>query len=189
MRGTGDPERGKSRIRSIVFIHGIEELEAEVLSAGFVPSTGEAILSVRLVFKLNAGIHRVRSSASARRRTSSQGTPADSPAITRRARRSISAAHAASTSAGFSVSASSRLARSSAATSARSATGKAKASRRTSCAREFMKPFYTLARQPTSRWRRRRRTDRPRRSLLRAVERNRCAVGPASEAQRTSSVL
>ena len=177
MRGTGDPERGKSRIRSIVFIHGIEELEAE------------AILSVRLVFKLNAGIHRVRSSASARRRTSSQGTPADSPAITRRARRSISAAHAASTSAGFSVSASSRLARSSAATSARSATGKAKASRRTSCAREFMKPFYTLARQPTSRWRRRRRTDRPRRSLLRAVERNRCAVGPASEAQRTSSVL
>ena len=44
-----------------------------------------------LVFKLNGGIHRVRSSASARRRTSSQGTPADSPAITRRARRSISA--------------------------------------------------------------------------------------------------
>jgi hypothetical protein len=82
------------------------------------------------------------------RRTSSQGTPADSPAITRRARRSISPAHAASTSARFSVSASSRLARSSAATSARSAIGNVRASRRSSFAREVMWPFYTRATQP-----------------------------------------
>ena len=123
------------------FIHSIEELEAEVLSPGFVPSTGKAVLDIRLVFKLNARIHRFRSSASARRRTSSHGTPADSPAITLRARLSISAAHAASTSAGFSVSASSRLARSSAATSARSATGNVRASRRSSCARDVTNPF------------------------------------------------
>ena len=124
-------------------IHGVEELEAEVYSTTFVPTTGGAILNVRFVFKANAWIHRFGSSASARRRTSSQGTPTDSPAITRRARRSISAAHAASTSARFSVSAASRLASNSAATSARSAIGNARASRRTACTREVMRPFYT----------------------------------------------
>jgi hypothetical protein len=57
-----------------------------------------------------------------RLRTSSQGSPADSSDSTRRARRSISAAQAASTSAGFSTD-SSRLASSSRATSARSSGG------------------------------------------------------------------
>jgi len=149
-RHARDEESGTRQLEDSVdgFIHRIEELEAEMLSPGFVPSTGEAILNIRLVFKLNAGIQRFRSSASARRRTSSQGTPADSPAITLRARLSISAVHAASTSARFSVSASSRLARSSAATSARSATGNVRASRRSSCAREDMRPFYTRATQP-----------------------------------------
>ncbi len=128
-------------------VNGVEELQSEVLSAIFVPSTGQAIFGVRLVLKANVGIHRRRSSASARRRTSSQGTPMDSPAMTRRARRSISAAQAASTSAACSASASSRLARSSAATSARSSRGNARASRRSCCARDGVQPFYTGDRQ------------------------------------------
>ena len=142
-RHARDEESGTRQLEDSVdgFIHCIEELEAEMRSPPFVPSAGEAILNIRLVFKLNAGIHRFRSSASARRRTSSQGTLADSPAITLRARLSISAAQAASTSARFSASASSRLARSSAATSARSATGNARASRRSSCARDVMWPL------------------------------------------------
>lgn len=129
-------------------VNGIEELDAQALPALFVPSAGEPVLGVGFVLKTNARIHRRRNSDSARRRTSTQGIPAVSPAITRRARRSISAAHAASTSAGSSAAASSRLARSSAARSARSLTGRAIASRRSSCARGDMKPFYTSTRQP-----------------------------------------
>lgn len=124
-------------------VNGIEELDAQVLSSRLVPSTGDAVFGVRLVVKPNARIHRWRSSASARRRTSSQGTPPDSSARARRARRSISAAQAASTSAGRSAAASSRLANNSAATSARSSRGRAKASRRRSCARDVIRPFYT----------------------------------------------
>ena len=60
--------------------------------------------------------------------TSSQGTPSDSPARTRRARRSISAAQAPSTSSSLSAGCSSRLASSSAATSARSVWGSFRAS-------------------------------------------------------------
>ena len=131
-------------------VNGVEELDAQVLTSSLVPSTGEAVLSVRLVVKADERIHRRRSSASARRRTSSQGAPADSSARARRARRSISAAQAASTSAGRSAAASSRLARSSAATSARSSRGSAKASRSRSCARDDMHPFYT-DRQPNTR--------------------------------------
>ena len=81
-------------------VNGIEELDAQVFPALFVPSTGEAILGIRFVLESNGRIHFRRRSASARRRTSSQGIPAVSAVITRRARRSISAAQAASTSAG-----------------------------------------------------------------------------------------
>lgn len=128
-------------------VNGVEELDAQALSPSLVPSAGKAVFGVRLVVKANTRIHRWRSSASARRRTSSQATPTDSSARARRARRSISAAQAASTSAGRSAAASSRLANSSAATSARSSRGSARASRRTSCARDVIRPFYT-DRQP-----------------------------------------
>ncbi len=60
--------------------------------------------------------------------TSCHGSPADSPVRTRRARRSISAAHAFSTAVGSSSGSSSRLASSSAATSARSLCGSLRAS-------------------------------------------------------------
>jgi hypothetical protein len=60
--------------------------------------------------------------------TSSQGVPGDSPARTLRARRSISAAHAFSSSCGSSVNSSSRLASNSAAMSARSRRGSLRAS-------------------------------------------------------------
>ena len=123
-------------------VNGVQKLDTEVYATSFIPSSCSAVFSVRLVVKANAGIHRCRSSASARRRTSSQGTPPDSSANARRARRSISVAQAASTSPGCSTAASSRLARSSAATSARSSRGNASASRSTSCARDGMRPFY-----------------------------------------------
>ncbi len=123
-------------------VDGVEELDAEVLPAFLVVSTGEAVLGVRFVFKSNARVHRRRNSSSARRRTSCHDTPADSPASTRLALRSISAAHAASTSAGSSTAASSRLASNCAATSARSSTGRASASRRSSCARGDMSSVY-----------------------------------------------
>jgi hypothetical protein len=122
-------------------INGVQKLDTEVNATSFIPSSRSAVFSVRLVVKANAGI-RCRSSASARRRTSSQGTPPDSSASARRARRSISVAQAASTSPGCSTAASSRLARSSAATSARSSRGNASASRSTSCARDGIRPFY-----------------------------------------------
>jgi len=120
-------------------VNGVEELQTEVRSPIFGPATCQTLFSVRLVLTANLRIHRRCSSASARRRTSSQGTPADCPDITRRAGRSISAAQAASTSAGCSASASSRLAKSSAATSARSSRGRASASRRSACARDGMR--------------------------------------------------
>ena len=119
----------------------VEEFNPKVRATAFIPSTGVTVLRVRLVLKANARGHRLRNSASARLRTSSQGMPSDSPAMTRRARLSISAAHAASTSALSSAPASSRLARSSAATSARSSIGNVRASRRRSCAREVIWPF------------------------------------------------
>lgn len=129
-------------------VHRIEELKAESRSTPFIPPTGVAVFRVSLILESNAGVHRFCNSASARRRTSSHGVPDDSPAITRRARFSISSAHAASTSAMSSVGASSRLARSSAATSARWLIGRVSASRSSSCARSGMAPFYIRARQP-----------------------------------------
>jgi hypothetical protein len=76
-----------------------------------------------------------------RSRTSSQGSPADSSARTRRARRSNSFAQAACTTAGSSAGGSSRLANSSAATSARSSGGRVSASRSKACARLVMDLF------------------------------------------------
>ena len=148
---SADPGTGERHRYDLIncCVNGIEELDAQVISPSLVPTAGEAVFGVRLVVKADARIHRLRSSASARRRTSSQATPLDSSARARRARRSISAAQAASTSAGRSAAASSRLANSSAATSARSSRGSAKASRRTSCARDVMRPFYT-DRQPNT---------------------------------------
>lgn len=141
---------GAGHLRNLIDrgIDGIKELNAQVVAVLLIPAAGTPILGVRFILEPNARIHCRRSSASARRRTSSHGTPAVSPVITRRARRSISSAQAASTSAGSAAAASSRLARSCAATSARSFTGNAKASRRSSCARGDIKPFYTPSRWP-----------------------------------------
>ena len=116
----------------------IEEFCTESTPVLFIPSSGGAVLGVGLVLETNRRTHRFRNSASARRRTSSQGMPDDSPASTRRARLSISAAHAVSRSA-RSVRGSSKLESSSAATSARSSTDHPRASRRNSCAREGMR--------------------------------------------------
>ena len=119
-------------------VHFIEELQAEPGLSDVVPSARLAVLGVGFVLKPDDRRHGLRSAASARARTSSQGIPWDSPAITRRARRSISAAHAASTSAGSSSWSASRLASNSAATLARSSIGRASAWRRRSCAREVI---------------------------------------------------
>ncbi len=124
-------------------VDGVKELHAQPDSMTLVPAAGLAVLRVGLVLKPNAGIHRLSNSAWARARTSSQGIPRDSPAITRRARLSISAAQAASTSAGSSAETSSRLAKSSAATPARSSIGSSSASRISACARDVIERFYT----------------------------------------------
>ncbi len=116
----------------------VEELQSKTGPPPFVPAASRTVLGIGLILEPNLQVHGLRSSASARRRTSSQGMPADSPDITRRARRSISAAHAASTSAMSSLPTSSKLASNSAATSARWSIGNDNASRRTSCARDVM---------------------------------------------------
>ena len=89
------------------------------------------LLELFLGFRLDEqrSSHSLARRSSRRCRTSSQGRPADSPASTRRPRRSISMAQAfsaASRSSGTSLS--SRLSSSSAATSARSLTGSRRAS-------------------------------------------------------------
>ena len=121
-------------------VDGVEKLEAESRSPVLIPSSSRTVLSFGFVFESNAWVHDLRRSASARRLTSSQGMPDESPASTRRARLSISEAQAASTSAS-SVSVPSRLASNSAATSARSSMGNAKASRRSACARSVIRSF------------------------------------------------
>ena len=93
-------------------IDGVEEFNSQAGSTAFIPTSGIAVLGVSLVLEANVECHRLRNSATARLRTSSHGMPSDSPAITRQARLSISAAQAASTSALFSAPASSRLAKS-----------------------------------------------------------------------------
>ena len=95
-------------------------------------TTGRRVeLFAGLVLRPKRLFHRFVRFASVRRRTSSQAVPLDSPRRTLRARRSISEAHAASTSA-FSSGAASRLSSSSTATLARSAGASFKASSRTS---------------------------------------------------------
>ena len=132
-------------------INLIEELDSEACLLVIVPATSLTVFGVGLVLEADGRVHGLRRAASARARTSAQGTPCPSPVITRRARLSISAAHAASTSAGFSAASPSRLARSSAATLARSSTGRVNASRRRPCALEVIQAFYAPLGRPTSR--------------------------------------
>ena len=80
-------------------VDGVEELETEAHSPLFIPSSSRLVFSFGLVLESNSWVHDLRRSASARRLTSSQGVPEESPARTRRARRSISEAQAASSSA------------------------------------------------------------------------------------------
>jgi len=122
-------------------IDGFEEFGTEPGPLLFVPQGGLFEFSGSFGLVSEGTVHLSANRRATRARTSSHGSPADSPAITRLARRSISRAHAASIAAGSIVVGSSRLARSSAATSARSSVGKAKASRRSSCARDVMWPF------------------------------------------------
>ena len=122
-------------------IDGFEEFGTEPGSLVVVPDGRCLKFSGGFRLDSEGAGHRSANRRATRARTSSHGSPADSPAITRLARRSISRAHAASIAAGSIVVGSSRLARSSAATSARSSVGKAKASRRSSCARDVMWPF------------------------------------------------
>ena len=121
-------------------VYRVEELGAQSGSLVVVPAGGSAVFLFCLVFKPDGAAHRRRNSSSARRLTSSQGVPADWPERIRRARRSISAAQAVSTSC-MSLSASSRLASNSAATSARSSAGSVRASRRSCCVREVIAAF------------------------------------------------
>jgi hypothetical protein len=124
-------------------INCFEELKAEPRSSAFVPDG--RLFKLGGGFKLGSegAVHWSANRRATRARTSSHGSPTDSPAITRRARPSISRAHAASTAAASVVAGSSRLARSSAATPARSSTGRVNASRSSACARSVTPSFYT----------------------------------------------
>jgi hypothetical protein len=54
-------------------------VDAQAHNALLVPPAAGSILGVGLVLKASGLLHRLRSSASARRRTSSQGMPSDWP--------------------------------------------------------------------------------------------------------------
>ena len=108
-----------------------EEPLSQTGTAFFVPPGGVIELLAGLVLRPERLFHRFVRFASVRRRTSSQAVPLDSPRRTLRARRSISAAHAASRSV-LSSGAASRLSSSSAATLARSSGSSFRASSRTS---------------------------------------------------------
>ncbi len=112
-------------------IHRGEKPVSQVRPALFVPPGGVIELFGSFVLRPKRLLHRFVRFASVCRRTSSQEAPLDSPRRTLRARRSISAAHATSTSA-FSSGLPSRLSRSSAATLARSSGPSFIASSRTS---------------------------------------------------------
>ncbi len=132
-------------------VNGFEKLAAQSDSLPVVPNGRLFKLRGRFGFDSEGAVHWSANRWAMRRRTSSHGSPSDSPANTRLARRSISRAHAASTAAASLVGGWSRLARSSAATSARSSTGRARASRSSSCARLVMESFYTRPPQPRQR--------------------------------------
>ena len=63
-------------------IDGIEELDAKAISATLIPTAGLPVLGIGLILEVDRRTHRLRSSASARARTSSHGIPCDSPDIT-----------------------------------------------------------------------------------------------------------
>lgn len=123
-------------------IDGFQKLSAKPWMFAVVPTTG--CVELRLGFWLDSErpVHRFARLRAIRPRTSSHGSPFDSPLSARRARRSISRAQAACTAASSAGAGSSRLASSSAATSARSSRGSAKASRKRSWDRAVMTPFY-----------------------------------------------
>src|SRR5439155_6775375 len=109
------PQRDRVVVRGI---DGLEEFLTESCSLALVPEGG--------VFKFVGSFgfgtefdHRSANRRATRARTSSHGSPDDSPDMTRRARRSISRAHAVSMASRSIVGGSSRLASSSAAMSAR----------------------------------------------------------------------
>lgn len=135
------PTRGGPQVDKLqCFVHGCEQLAAKSGAPVAVP-LGRFIEFVYCFgFDAKRLLHRFFSPASVRWRTSSQGSPADSPLKTRRARLSISAAQAASSSAGSSGGPS-KLASSSATRWARSFGGKVKASRNKSCTRDVMRSF------------------------------------------------
>jgi hypothetical protein len=73
IRGTGDPGIGQHHDLVDRGVDGVEELDAQVLSMVLVPSAGDAIFRVGFFLEANVRIHRrLRSSASARCRTSDQ---------------------------------------------------------------------------------------------------------------------
>ena len=108
-----------------------------------VPPAGASKLVARFAREINGEPHPASSSTS-RWRTCSHGSVGDSPAITMRARRSISSAHATRTAASSSA-CSSRLTNSSAARFARSSSVSASASRQRSSA------FIAIATKSTAR--------------------------------------
>ena len=121
------------------FIDRLEKITTEIKSLIFVPVCRLVEFSGSFRFDVEPKSHRCLRRRSTRARTSSHGSPVDSPAMTRRARLSISFAQAISTSARSSVGSSSRLASNSAATSARSSMGNVSASRNTASARSVMR--------------------------------------------------
>ena len=116
-------------------VDGLNEFNAETGALTVVPNGCVFEFSGRFGFRPEDPVHLSVNRCRMRARTSSHGSPVDSPFMTLRARRSISRAQAASTSAGLSGGASSRLASNSAATSARSSVGSVRASRKRACAR------------------------------------------------------
>ncbi|MEA2416536.1 MAG: hypothetical protein QOI58_3193 [Thermoanaerobaculia bacterium] len=134
----GSPRPRPRGDKSQRFIDRFKKITTEVKSLFFVPVGRLIELNGGFWFDLERKDHRCLRRASIRARTSSHGSPVDSPASTRRARLSISFPQAISTSARSSAGSSSRLASNSAATSARSSTGNVSASRNTAWARSVM---------------------------------------------------
>jgi len=135
----GLPRSRPRRDESQRFINRLKKITTEVNSLFFVPVGCLIELNGGFGFDAEPKTHRCLRRRSTRSRTSSHGSPVDSPERTRRARLSISFAQAISTSARSSGGSSSRLASNSAATSARSSTGNVIASRNTACARSVMR--------------------------------------------------
>ncbi len=119
-------------------IHGSQKRDAESVALALIPKASVFEFGGGLKLRAKREAHRCARRRATRWRTSAQGSPSEFPASTRRARVSISRAHAAWALAASAGAASSRLTSSSAITSARSSCGKVSASRRTCCARVVM---------------------------------------------------